>query len=207
MSSFFEAGSFIKAFLLPVLTLLIILFSFFILIRREFFIRRKTDDKAESQLSEKTKAAKYPASYRINYDISKFDEYHKECLRQSKVSFTYSILFAVFGFFVFIGTIILYADSKYLAGASVASATIEVVSGLFIVQTNRTRKLMLDFFDKLRLDRRLDQSLNLCDSIEDLTIKNTLKAKLSLFLLGMSNSPGLPQDYTQIDAGDNKKTE
>jgi hypothetical protein len=57
---------------------------------------------------------------------------------------------------------------------------IDAVAALFFVQSNKARQLMTEFFDKLRTDRRLDESLKLADAISDPFVASRLKALLAL---------------------------
>lgn len=47
----------------------------------------------------------------------------------------------------------------------VAGTIVEVISALFFVQTNRARVLMVDFFDRLRVDRKLREALSLAEQV------------------------------------------
>jgi hypothetical protein len=57
---------------------------------------------------------------------------------------------------------------------------IEAVSALFFVQSNKTRQLMTEFFDKLRSDRKLDESLQLMANIPSDVISSRLRAVVAL---------------------------
>jgi hypothetical protein len=57
---------------------------------------------------------------------------------------------------------------------------IHEVAALFFVQSNKSRQLMVDFFDKLRVDRKLDEALRLASSVDDKKTGSNLKALLSL---------------------------
>jgi TRADD-N domain-containing protein len=119
-------------------------------------------------------------------------EYHSQGLAQSRMSFWFSLIFASIGFAVIALSIgIFLQQSKdpsvgWLEGAGkpiftlVAGTIIDAVAGLFFVQSNKARQLMVEFFDKLRIDRKLDEALRLADSIEDKMTASHLKALLSL---------------------------
>jgi hypothetical protein len=62
----------------------------------------------------------------------------------------------------------------------VSGTVIDAVAALFFVQSNRARQLMTEFFDKLRIDRKLEESLRLANEIGDARIQASLKAVLSL---------------------------
>lgn len=119
-------------------------------------------------------------------------EYHAQGLAQSKISFWVSLVFAAFGF-----AIIALSVHSYLSDVQstqennvaamgkpifslISGTVIEAVAGLFFVQSNRSRELMVAFFDKLRTDRKLDESLKLVESISDENVSNRLKAMLAI---------------------------
>src|SRR5205807_2632523 len=91
-------------------------------------------------------------------------EYAAQGLAQSKMSFRVSLLAAALGFGV-----ILVGVALAIVGKSpeqslvpvVAGAVVETVGGLFFVQDRRTQQTMINFFDKLREDRKLDEALSL----------------------------------------------
>lgn len=125
-------------------------------------------------------------------------EYHAQGLAQSKISFWFSLIFAGIGFFIIIISILthVFASDPIVvetteplsfidsAGkpifAVVAGTIIDAVAALFFVQSNKARQLMTEFFDKLRTDRKLDESLNVLEKIEDKAISSRVKALLAL---------------------------
>ena len=131
---------------------------------------------------------------KLNRQYALLQEYHAQGLAQSKISFWYSLLFATIGFGIIILSVLSYLISPEVyresatmvekAGkpifAVVAGTIIDAVAGLFFVQSNKARQLMTDFFDKLRVDRKLDESLGLLSQIEDKTVSSRTKALLAL---------------------------
>lgn len=123
-------------------------------------------------------------------------EYHAISMRQSRISFWFSIGAASVGFFI-----ILMGSALALGGVQSATAVITIISGividavaaLFFVQSNQARRLMTDFFDKLRDDRKFNESLRLCESIELPETKANIKANLSLYFAGVTSEPLLPK--------------
>jgi hypothetical protein len=120
-------------------------------------------------------------------------EYHAQGLAQSKVSFWFSLIFAALGFSVIlvaVGTLIfggeLRATSSVQSTATqpifalVAGTIIEAVAALFFVQSNKARQLMIDFFDRARLDRKIDESLSLVDRPKDENLSGRLRAYLAM---------------------------
>ena len=112
--------------------------------------------------------------------------YHQQSLGQSQISMWFSLVFAAVGFAVII--IALFAnEGKSSEGFAterlikLASGTvIDAVASLFFVQSNKARELMATFFDKLRTDRKLDESLRLVSEVSDGLLKSRLQLLLSL---------------------------
>lgn len=126
-------------------------------------------------------------------------EYHAQGLAQSKVSFWFSLMFAALGFLMILYSIIFYLGVNTETGANelnastsilndaqkpifalIAGTVVEAVAALFFVQSNKARQLMADFFDKARMDRKLDESLVLASQVEDPMIAARLKAYLAI---------------------------
>jgi hypothetical protein len=101
-------------------------------------------------------------------------EYHAQGLAQSKVSFWFSLIFAALGFAVIVSAIFsLQPEARLLEQGRtfitlIAGTIIDAVAALFFVQSNKARQLMVDFFDRLRNDRKLEESLKLAINIPDL---------------------------------------
>lgn len=132
-------------------------------------------------------------------------EYHYQGLNQSKITFWFSIISASIGFMVILYSITLFINPSESIGASgaagnpssqndwletaktpiftaVSGTVIDVIAGLFFVQSNRARQLMSEFFDRLRVDRKLDESLRLIGTIEDKEIAGRSQALLAINL-------------------------
>src|SRR6267142_5240533 len=113
-------------------------------------------------------------------------DYHSQGLAQSRISFWFSLIFASLGFFVIIGSLLTLDKSEKFTeqgrsfASFVAGLVIEAVSALFFVQSNRARALMTEFFDKLRADRKLEESLRLAGEIPEATLQSRAKLLLSL---------------------------
>lgn len=124
-------------------------------------------------------------------------EYHTQGLAQSKVSFWFSLFFASIGFVVIISAILMVDRSTKLVDQAtpfvgLASGTIiEAVSALFFVQSNRARQLMTAFFDRLRTDRKLDESLKLIDAVPDEALRSRLQVLMALNLAQVDSSEGI----------------
>ncbi len=94
-------------------------------------------------------------------------EYHAQGLAQSKISFWFSLIFAALGFAVIVSAIFTLQPGERLLEQGrtfitlVAGTVIDAVAALFFVQSNKARQLMVDFFDRLRNDRKLEESLRL----------------------------------------------
>jgi len=120
-------------------------------------------------------------------------EYHAQGLAQSKISFWFSLVFASIGFIVIIVTLLTMDRSvavteqgKTFVGL-IAGTIIEAVSALFFVQSNKARHLMVEFFDRLRTDRKFDESLKIAETIPDQEVQSRLKVLLSLDFAGVKS--------------------
>lgn len=123
----------------------------------------------------------------IALDATKVDEYHRQSIAQSRVSFWFSLIFASLGFLLIASSVFAYSEKTGYLGV-VAGTVIDAVAALFFYQSNRARKLMADFFDRLRADRKIEEALKLCDAIDDEVIQNGLRTKLALHFSGLDNS-------------------
>ena len=120
--------------------------------------------------------------------VSQVIQYHQNSLAQSRINFWFSIGAGTLGFLV-----IIIGALMAISGVQSSTSILTVVSGtiidaiaaLFFTQSNQARKLMTEFFDKLRVDRQFNESLRLCESIPDESTQSQLKARLSLFFAGV----------------------
>jgi hypothetical protein len=139
----------------------------------------------------KLSGSRIPTSSSISANLLK--EYHAQGLSQSRVSFWFSIMFSSIGFAIIAMSIGLFAQQQFYSSSNgwldaaekpafalIAGVIIEAVSALFFVQSNKTRQLMTEFFDKLRNDRKLDESLQLIDNIKSDIISSRLRAVVAL---------------------------
>jgi hypothetical protein len=113
-------------------------------------------------------------------------KYHGQGLAQSRASFWFSLAFASLGFII-IATAVLTIDrsaslsQQSAAVISLISGTIiDAVAGLFFVQSSRAQQVMQEFFDKLRTDRKLEESLKLVDKVADPELQGRLQVLLAL---------------------------
>jgi hypothetical protein len=126
------------------------------------------------------------------------ETYHKQGLSQSRVTFAFSLLLGLLGFGVIVYALL---NKSQEIGAFIAGAVTEAVSALFFTQSNQARKMMAAFFDKLRDDRRLEESLKLTDEIREEPLRSSLKALLAMQLINAKASPSvLPGFYPDRDA-------
>jgi hypothetical protein len=124
------------------------------------------------------------------HQFALLQQYHTQGLAQSKISFWFSLIFASLGFSVImlgVGLFLSQDSDQSPVGSlqrpafTLLSGTIiDAVAALFFVQSNRARQLMTEFFDKLRVDRKLDEALKFANEIADPKIQSSLKAVLAL---------------------------
>jgi hypothetical protein len=135
-------------------------------------------------------------------DYALLRDYHAQGLGQSKVSFRISVAFASFGFLVIvaaIGRALLVDTEESISqqGAAfitlLSGAVVEAVAALFFVQANRSRILMAEFFDKLRSDRRLQDSRLVADKLADEILRSRLQTLLALNLAEVTTTDELLQ--------------
>ena len=125
------------------------------------------------------------------------EEYHAQGLAQARISFWFSLLFASIGFAVIIAAVAIMDKSVALAEQGrtwltlVAGTVIDAVAGLFFVQSNKARQLMVDFFDRLRNDRKLEEALNIATRLPDSLLRSRLGVILALSLAETAPSDAL----------------
>ncbi|MBH5144212.1 MULTISPECIES: TRADD-N-associated membrane domain-containing protein [Rhodococcus erythropolis group] len=131
-----------------------------------------------------------PIQLQRREDLALLKEYHARSLTQSQLSFRFALGAAVFGF-VFIlfsvGTVAVGGyDQVGVAGMQLgAGVVVESVAGLFFVLSNQSRTMLGAFFDKLREDRKLDESLRLARELpESSPVRDRLQAALAIQLAG-----------------------
>ncbi|MER6351193.1 hypothetical protein ABT186_04905 [Streptomyces sp. NPDC001634] len=116
-------------------------------------------------------------------------------LAQAKLSFFVSLAFAVIGSTVLLFGVwlaILHADTngnRYGAIVTQTSgAVIDILAGVFFLQSNRTRRDMgsqgVMLRDDSRFDRRLKAATVLSDNISEERLRNTVRAQIALQLVG-----------------------
>lgn len=107
--------------------------------------------------------------------------YHIQGLNQAKWGFWLSVGGAIGGFCIIVMSIFI---NNATIGV-VSGAILEAVSVLFFSISNKANQRINESFDKLRLDSNIVNSLELSKSINDIKIRDELKVKLSLYLVGI----------------------
>jgi hypothetical protein len=122
-------------------------------------------------------------------------EYSAQGLGQSRVSFNVSIGFAALGFLVLlVGVIVaIFAHTSRSSAIIpvISGGIVEAVSALFFTVNARAQKVMVEFFDKLRDDRRIEEALRLRSTITDEGIANRLQVLLALQFVTADEAPAL----------------
>lgn len=122
------------------------------------------------------------------------DQYHRQGLAQSNLAFQLSLVFAGLGFLIIAASVVVVLVSGDVASGIVAVASgaiVEAVSGLFFVQANQTRRLMVQFFDRLRTDRSLEEALKLSSAVPDPVIRSRLSTLLAVRLAHADATDGV----------------
>lgn len=153
--------------------------------RFRFDFERGSTERVRQRIEADIKAGSSPQN-------ALMEEYHAQGLSQSRISFWFSLVFASLGFAIIALSIGVFlqgnpaASGGWLESAGkpvftlVAGTIIDAVSALFFVQSNRARQLMTEFFDKLRIDRKLDEALQLMKDIDDPVIASRIKGIVAL---------------------------
>lgn len=116
-------------------------------------------------------------------------EYATQSLSQSRVSFRASMIAGAIGFAVIlVGVLLAISGSSWTQAAIpvIGGAVIDAVAALFFTQDRRHQQMMLEFFDKLREDRRLDEALVLINGISDDELRARVQSSL---VLNFANVP------------------
>jgi len=156
--------------------------------RQYLFTTRRRDEEKDATMQELD---------RIQSSVSKDEDkefqllkrYHDISLTQSRASHWFSLLFASLGFFVIVMPVVRNAQDVQLLPL-VSGGVIEAVASLFFVQSNRATRLMVDSFDRLRTDRKLEKALDLAQEIHDRDVQSRLKALLALDFAGVRSAAG-----------------
>jgi hypothetical protein len=143
----------------------------------------------------------------LNNNLSLFQEYHSQGLRQANFSFNFSIAAACVGFSMICLSILL-TYFQYVGQESslskpifvLTSGTIvDAVAGLFFIQSNKTRNTMVAFFDKLRTDRKLDEALSLVNAITNADHADRLRMLLSMKFAEIAVSANMLNELSPDD--------
>lgn len=188
MSSFIS----LLATILPGLVALVGVVSMFLFLARgslrfgsfRFDFERASTEQVHRRISDDIKAGSSPQN-------ALMQEYHAQGLSQSRISFWFSLVFASLGFSIIalsVGIFLQGAPSTggWLESAGkpaftlVAGTIIDAVAALFFVQSNKARQLMTEFFDKLRVDRKLDEALQLMKEIDDTAVASKVRGVVAL---------------------------
>ncbi|WP_405841091.1 hypothetical protein OG528_23670 [Streptomyces platensis] len=140
--------------------------------------------------------------------------YYAQGAGQAQVSFYWSLAFASLGFFVIIWGVVIAVNSpndKTVQAAIVAGSGVvtDAVAALFFTVANRSRRLMLEFIDKLRHDREQDhkhqQAKDLIGVVDNINLRDALRALTVLNFVGSEVQahalPGFPEGLNASPAG------
>lgn len=125
------------------------------------------------------------------------EQYHEQGLAQSQAGFWFSLVMASVGFLVIVVAFLTADEGVNLTrqGRSfltlLSGAVVEAVASLFFVQSNRARRLMVQFFDRLRVDRKLFEALVLAEAVHDSQLRSNLQVMLALSLAEAKTSPAV----------------
>lgn len=199
-----EVAFIVKELILPLVTLLMTIFALFIVYKKKLLSLKVEPPKQNKGEVPKIVGNNNTINFtpseiqrQLAYDVDRFDEYHQHSISQSKISFWFSLVFASIGFMIIATSVFAYDDKTGYVGI-IAGTIIDAVSALFFYQSNKARQLMSEFFDRLRSDRKLEESLKLCESIDNEILRSSLKVKLSLYFSGLENSDEIAKEIIRM---------
>jgi hypothetical protein len=120
------------------------------------------------------------------------ENYHTQALAQATAQFWFSVTAASFGFLL-----ILYTGFTSLRSRepqltlinTIPGLAIEAVAALFFSQAEGTRKRATELYDRLRADDKQTQAIELIESIENLELRDLVKAQWALQIVGLESQP------------------
>lgn len=121
------------------------------------------------------------------FEIIALASYYNQALSRSTVAFWFSIVFGSIGFAVIILAFITHQNGD-ISGTIIkltCGSIIDAVSTLFFVQSNTAQKNMIEFFEKLRLDRLNAEARDMIGEIENIKMRDELRAQLILKYSGI----------------------
>jgi len=122
-------------------------------------------------------------------------KYSAQGLAQSRISFLVSIIFAGLGFIVILSGVgvAIFANKQATTALIpvISGAIVDAVAGLFFTVNARTQKVMVEFFDKLRSDQRVEDAMDIASKLPDTTMASKLQALLALNFTEMKDIPDL----------------
>jgi hypothetical protein len=114
--------------------------------------------------------------------------YHRQGLSQSRVSFWFSLLLGAAGLGVIVYALL---TENHSWATALGGAVTEAVSALIFTQSSQARRVMSEFFDRARDDRRLEEALGLADRLGDPPLRDALHAVLALELVNAKTTPSV----------------
>lgn len=189
---------------LPWFSMVIMLLALFVAYRKGLFSREALGKKSNEPVSITVHGDVLGGIGMSPSEIQKLaltaanvNEYHQQSISQSRISFWFSLVLAVLGFVIIATSVFTFSDKSNYFGL-VAGAIVDAVAALFFHQTNRARALMADFFDRLRTDRKLEESLKLCDATSNSILQDALRVRLALHFSGIGNSDQALKDILTL---------
>ncbi|SRR5260221_4559169 len=194
----------LKEVLFPLFSIAIMLVSLFVAYRKGLFSREAIGKKSQEPVSivvhgdVRGGIGMSPADIqKLAITAANVDEYHQQSISQSRISFWFSLVLATLGFIIIATSVFTFADKANYLGI-VAGTIVDAVAALFFHQTNRARALMADFFDRLRTDRKLEESLKLCSATSSSVLQDALRVRLALHFSGIENSDQALKDILTL---------
>jgi hypothetical protein len=122
--------------------------------------------------------------------------YHSQALKQATVLFWFSLIAATLGLTLIAYTVITSLNITSASQPALKlglSAITELVAGLLFRESATARQRATNFYDRLRLDLKETNAVDLINSIENSSIRDLIKVRLASQMAGCSRPP-LTQD-------------
>jgi hypothetical protein len=141
---------------------------------------------------------------KMPFETEQLASYYAQVLAQSRISFWFSLVFASIGFLIIVLAAFLHAaaESGSTIARFVAGGVVDSVAALFFVQSKRAQESMAEFFDKLRRDRNHVEARCLCESLQSVAGKDTLRIRLSLHYAEVTSADSVSETIMKSCLGD-----
>lgn len=132
------------------------------------------------------------------FEAGQLSKYYAETLAQSQVAFWFAIASSAIGFFAIIFAATLYTNRGAIFAQTLGGLIMEAVATLAFVQSKNAQQLMMQFFEKLRIDRVHTESRRTVETVKSEEAKDALKIYLSLHYAGVPAAEIIARDIYAV---------